>query len=376
MPIIREELKERTLGESKAMNIDKEGIIDLPTAAINFQEVKHAKEASIEYPITVAYENDYFNLNPFYDKIRFKSGNSFLEEQLNLANYWMRTSQATKKVFSPKFSSEIKSTSRLADFTTIISMYSDASYVTITERPSFIGTKKAIETYKKEMQKEGIEKEVLLLLNMNQDEIIYARKYHLAQRLGLYGRIINWGGIADRWRNMELTINDYNSRMLRIINDIPRAYETKNAYLSTAILLGDVVCHAPILGHGSTPPKGQKVLSDKQKKKIASVNSTRFYAPNNGMYRHSDYKRDKITQSDCDCEPDKYAGGTVDDFFATYYNQLNKVLDIHNAASLYKTIKELRKLIGSGLGASLNNMKYARNILEDIYHINPNQMRL
>jgi hypothetical protein len=70
---------------------------------------------------------------------------------------------------------------------------------------------------------------------------------------------------------------------------------------------------------------------------------------------------------------DDFAGPTVEDFFREFNNNLYDATGLHNTKSMYEGIRRLRVFIGKGLDGVLNQRKWARNILEDIYHISPNQ---
>jgi hypothetical protein len=43
---------------------------------------------------------------------------------------------------------------------------------------------------------------------------------------------------------------------------------------------------------------------------------------------------------------------------------------------MYEAIRRSRSYIGNGLVKAINDKKWARNLLEDIFHISPNQTLL
>ena len=155
---------------------------------------------------------------------------------------------------------------------------------------------------------------MLLILGMGQDEEDYRLKYALAKQQGIKAVMSEWDNPFYRWANYITTANKHDDDILRIIANVPKAYQRKGD--ATAILLGDVVSHAPIIGGGGEdPPKGQKTLTPAQKKRIAITNASRFNIPNNRFYTQNECKKDNIKKVNCPCERCDFAGDSPDDFF-------------------------------------------------------------
>jgi hypothetical protein len=377
MELTRKPIANRVLGESLATLSDEDNSIELPISASNFQEVKQSQEIAREYRFTVALENEFFHMNPFFNVNRFSSGKAFIREQIGIANNWIGKSGALMSAYAPKFSSSIMEKSKEIDLTARISIGSNSSFACITEAPSVYGTRRLIAKYQRVMKDEGIEKEILLILNMGRDEDEYAKKYALAESLGIRNVMSEWENPTQRWRNFLTTANYHNSGILRIISGIPKSYLGKSAMLPLGILLGDVVAHAPILGGGGDDhPKQQKRLTPAQRKRIAITNATRFHIPDNGLYTQAGFKQDHITKHGCGCEADDFAGETVEDFYREFNNNLYDATGLHNTKSIYEAIRRSRAFIGKGLGEAMNAKKRARNVLEGLYHINLNQTTL
>lgn len=367
----------RVLGESLATLTDGDNSIELPISASNFQEVKQSQEIAREYRLAVSLENEFFNMNPFFDIRRFGSGKTFIREQIGIADNWIGKSGALVSAYVPKFSNSISEKSKEIDLTARISIGSNSSFACIREAPSVDGTRRLIEKYRAVMKDEGVEKKMLLVLSMGRDEEEYDLKYALASKLGIKAVMSEWENPTQRWRNFLTTAKYHDSKILRVISGIPKAYVGKSAMLPLGILLGDVVAHAPILGGGGDDhPKQQKRLTPAQRKRIAITNATRFHIPDNGLYTQAGFKRDNITKHGCGCEPDNFAGDMIEDFYREFNNNLYDATGLHNTKSIYESIRRYRAFIGNGLDKAINGRKWARNVLEDIYHISPNQALL
>ncbi len=373
MDIVRTPIapENRVLGESLATLTEEDSSIELPISASNFQEVKQSQEIAREYRLTVSLENEFFNMNPFFRKIG--SGKAYINQQIGIVNNWIGKSNALMSAYVPKYSSSIPELSKEIDLTARISIGSNSSYACIREAPSVNGTRRLIQKYRAVMKDEGIEKKMLLVLGMGGDEDDYALKYALGVKLGIKTVMSEWENPKLRWRNFLTTANYHDSEVLRIISGIPKAYLERSANLPLGILLGDIVSHAPIMGGGGDHPKGQKHLTESQRKRIAITNATRFHLPDNGLYNQGGFKRANITKHGCVCEPDDMAGETIDDFYKEFNNNLYDATGLHNTKSMYEAIRRSRSYIGNGLVKAINDKKWARNILEDIYHISPNQ---
>lgn len=338
----------------------------------NFQEVKQSQEIAREYRLTVSLENEFFNMNPFLRKLG--SGKAYINEQIGIVNNWIGKSNALMSAYVPKYSRSITEMSKEIDLTARISIGSNSSYACIREAPSVDGTRRLIEKYKAVMKDEGIDKKMLLVVSMGGDEDDYALKYALGIKLGIKTVMSEWENPKLRWRNFLTTASYHDSEVLRIISGIPKDYHEKSAMLPLGILLGDIVTHAPIIGGGGDDhPKQQKRLTEAQRKRIAITNATRFHLPNNGLYNQGGFKKENITKHGCVCEPDDMAGETIDDFYKEFNNNLYDATGLHNTKSMYEAIRRSRSFIGNGLDVAFNSKKWARNLLEDIYHISPSQ---
>ena len=74
MEITRTPIEERVFGESLATLDDGDESIELPISASNFQEVKQARELSRTYRFAITYQNQLFNMNPFFNKKEVRHG--------------------------------------------------------------------------------------------------------------------------------------------------------------------------------------------------------------------------------------------------------------------------------------------------------------
>jgi len=375
MDIVREEVKNRLFGESIGKLKDKDIEIETPTSAANFQEVYQKEEFNGIYKLGISFPNQFFNMNPFIDKRTPISGRDAIEEGIDNFNDWLNKSQAIASIFAPKYSNVLQSASEQIKYTKEVSAHSNASFLTLPEAPSISSTQRAIEQAKAELKKEGIRKKILLHIKMNQDEPTYALKCKLGATKA-NGFIIEWENARDRWQNLIEIGKYYDSKALRILNNVPRTYQIKSAVLPTAVGFADIISHALIRGGGSKKDKKQKrLMTDFLRKKI-EINKAIRFRNDGGLHRYSDLKMAGITTLDCGCEADLSAGSTLDDFIREYNNYPYYATNAHNVPAMYEAIGRIRAHIGKNLDQFFGGMPYSRKVIEEVYHKNPWQSKL
>ena len=376
MNIVREDLKTRFLGESKAELVDENGdkIIETPTAEANLQEVRQKEEFNGIYKLGICLPNKAFNMNPFIDKRASISDEKDIEAGVLDFDKWLDKSQAFVSSFAPKYSSELKDYSAQNRYTREVSMRSKASFLTIPETPNITSTKRLIIKAKAKLKSEGKEKKILVQIGMNQDEEDFA----LMCKLGATkanGFIVEWENVRDRWYNLKAMAGYYGSKAIRILHNVPREYQ-RGGLLTTSATLADLVSHATITGWGRKDGKKQKKLTEVQRKKVEIIKALRFRRSDDSFGRYVDYRSDGITSMECDCEADQFAGDTIDDFIRTYNNYPYYATNVHNVCAIYQAIGDVRSHMSKGLINYFGLMPYARKVIEDVYHQNPWQARL
>ena len=376
MDIIREDWGKPELGESSSEWTDGNNAKSLPAPAVNLQEVMQKEKIASVYRLNLSYPHDIFNMNPIFDKRSFGAGWIPNNDFVGRANIFIDKSQAPYSLFAPKFSTNIHELSNPIDFTAKVSMYSDATFTSVMEAYSVSTTRRLVHKYRNLMKKEGIDKEVMLMVGMNQDEEKFALKYKMAEKESIKFVMSSWEKPKERWRNFETVASYYNSNITRIMSNVPKNYKNRSSVLPTVTLLADVFSHAPITGRGDDTPKNQRRLTEAEKKRKSIINASKYYMLDGGLYRFGDYNRAHITNQDCGCQLCQHAGSTQEDFFREFNNHLYEATGTHNTIAIHEAVTRLRGNIGNGLVNILNRRPYARKILEELYHINRNQKHL
>jgi hypothetical protein len=344
---------------------------------LNYQEVKQSIDLSKEYKFAISFENDAFNMNPFYNKVMF-AGRSLIDDAVDTANEAIRNSQAYLRKYAPEFSSELKDKSKQAKFALEVSAQADFQYITVREGITLAGTRKQVEKATTYMRREGIDdKKLILSIGVGQDDSLFNLKCLLAKTIKA-DIDATWADPRLYWNNFLVYARYANSGVTRYLSGVPRANAKsgKSAVLATSIYLADIVSHATIHGGGKTPDKNQKRLSDYQLRRIALAKSVRENIDDLGLYRRAEYLRADHTQLNCLCPVCQYAGSTIEDFFVTYNKMAYQACGTHNAYTDYHAINLARGHIGRDLKRFFMGREQTKRILSEWYHMNLGQRPL
>lgn len=354
--ITREEPPIRMLGESIGavqVNGNLAGIT--PNIAITSYDLNKATALGRDPGMNVVYPHEFLDIKWFWKATDFKGLNPKSEAAEAHVGYINEMLKARPKfaIYTPTFSSKINNKRKEIDMLLYLCENSEIQTITLKEAFTPNYTAKLIEWVRAKLKKDKIEKDLMLLVKIDQLENNFAAKYKLGNT-ETNGVIAEYCNPKLRPENYALMARHSSLARLRVLTGIPKVYPPKNGYAGISpnmCLFADIVSIAPPQVFGSSDAdkkKRQKHLTEEKKREIGLTNVAKHVSSSDLYLTRAGLKKEGITKQFCLCPPDIDVNGNVEDYFMEHERYLYNATVVHNAFSTHDLMVQIRDKISSG----------------------------